>query len=137
MKIFLIFILSLVYSPFHAQHSFSSHQTHAFDLTQNKIISSQNQTQTFNISFSDSLLIHNKFNDDYHIVDSQIYKITNISKQDKMTLFSARSGISGNTYGYVISFKETETLLMQLFPEENSMLIFDGEHSRLKPFNQP
>lgn len=137
MKIFLIFILSLVFSTFHAQHSFSSHQTHAFDLAQNKIISSQNQTQTFNISFSDSLLIHNKFNDEHHIVDSQIYKITNISEQEEMILFSALSGVSGNTYNYVISFEETETLLMQLFPEENSMLIFDGEHSRLKPFNQP
>lgn len=137
MKIFLIFILSLVYSTFHAQHSFSSHQTHAFDLTQNKIISSQNQTQTFNISFSDSLLIHNKFNDEYHIVDSQIYKITNISEQEEMILFSALSGVSGNTYNYVISYKENETMLMQLFQEENSMLIFDGEHSRLKPFNQP
>ncbi|NDB35549.1 MAG: hypothetical protein EB023_09470 [Flavobacteriia bacterium] len=137
MKIFLIFILSLVFSTFHAQHSFSSHQTHAFDLTQNKIISSQNQTQTFNISFSDSLLIHNKFNDEHHIVDSQIYKITNISEQEEMILFSALSGVSGNTYNYVISYKENETMLMQLFQEENSMLIFDGEHSRLKPFNQP
>ena len=54
-----------------------------------------------------------------------------------MILFSALSGVSGNTYNYVISYKENETMLMQLFQEENSMLIFDGDHSRLKPFNQP
>jgi hypothetical protein len=137
MKIIFNLTFFLALGVVHAQHSFSSYQFHIYNLESEEVVGSEEKNQTFNVSFTDSLLIHNIFNEEHHISDSQIYRITRIEEKENMTMFSALSGVSGNTYYYVMNIKGDETTLVQLFQEDNSMYVFDAEHSRMKTFNQP
>jgi len=137
MKVILNITFVIALGTVYAQHSFSSNQFVIYNMESKEVVGSEEKTQTFNISFTDSMMIHNIFNEEHHISDSQIYRITNIEEKEDLILFSTLSGISGNTYFYAINFKEDAKTLVQLFQDDHSMFLFEGNHSPMKTFNQP
>lgn len=113
-----------------------SKTTHEYDLTSEEVTGSFTKTQSFNISFPDSLLIHNVFNDDFEINDSQIYKITGVEEKDGIIGFTALSGVSGRSYQYLLKTVEESLVLVQLFNEDQTMYVFEGSDSKMKTFIQ-
>ncbi|MFM7388907.1 MAG: hypothetical protein ACKO5L_12200, partial [Bacteroidota bacterium] len=114
-----------------------SNVTHVFDIQEDKITESVPQLQLFNMSFSDSLLVHNVFNAENELQDSQVYRITAFEENDHLITFTALSGISGLSYVYMLKTDEDFMSLMQYFQDEQTLRIFEGPNSPLKPFNQP
>lgn len=119
------------------QTSILSNVTHVFDIQEDKITESVPQLQLFNISFSDSLLVHNVFNSEHELQDSQIYRITALEENDNLKTFTAISGVSGRSYVYMIKTDEDFMSLMQFFQDEQTLRIFEGPNAPLKPFIQP
>jgi hypothetical protein len=111
--------------------------THEFDIPTEEITNSFDKIQTFNISLIDSLFVHNVFDENNEITDSQIYHITEIVRTNDFVSFTALSGISGRSYAYIVTQEDERINLMQLFEEDQSMYVFDGNSSQLKTFNQP
>jgi hypothetical protein len=120
-----------------SQITIHSTTTHQFDIPTEEITNSFDKIQTFNISLIDSLFIHNVFDENNEITDSQIYHITKIVRTNDLVNFTALSGISGLTYEYIVTQEDDRINLMQLFEEDQAMYIFDGNSSKLKTFNQP
>ena len=120
-----------------SQITIHSTTTHQFDIPTEEITNSFDKIQTFNISLIDSLFIHNVFDENNEITDSQIYHITKIVRTNDLVNFTALSGISGLSYEYIVTQEDDRINLMQLFEEDQAMYIFDGNSSNLKTFNQP
>ena len=131
-----LFVLSTFFSLM-GQTSILSNVTHVFDIKEDKITESVTKYQLFNISFSDSLLVHNVFNDDRELLESQIYRITALGKNDNLITFTALSDVSGLSYVYMLKTDVDFMGLMQFFQDEQTLQIFEGPNAPLKPFNQP
>lgn len=137
MKSLLTLFALLTFFSLIGQTSILSNVTHVFDIQEDKITESVPQLQLFNISFSDSLLVHNVFNAENELQDSQIYRITALEENDHLITFTTLSGISGLSYVYMLKTDEDFMSLMQYFQDEQTLRIFEGPNSPLKPFNQP
>jgi hypothetical protein len=119
-----------------AQITIFSKTTQEYDLTSEEVTGSFARIQSFNISFPDSLLIHNIFNDDFEINDSQIYRITGVEEKDGVIGFTTLSGLSGRSYQYLLKTVEESLVLIQLFNEDQTMYLFEGSDSKMKTFIQ-
>jgi hypothetical protein len=106
------------------------------DATSKEIVSSDVKYQSYNVSFPDSLFVHNIFDESGKIIDSQIYHITEATSEGEFIMFSVLSGVSGNTYYYVLKSEEDNYQLYQHFNEDNSFYLFDTEATKLKTFKQ-
>lgn len=137
MKFLLTLFVHLTFFILMGQTSILSNVTHVFDIQEDKITESVPQLQLFNISFSDSLLVHNVFNSEHELQDSQIYRITALEENDNLKTFTAISGVSGRSYVYMIKTDEDFMSLMQFFQDEQTLRIFEGPNAPLKPFIQP
>ena len=120
-----LFVLSTFFSLM-GQTSILSNVTHVFDIKEDKITESVTKHQLFNISFSDRELL-----------ESQIYRITALGKNDNLITFTALSGVSGLSYVYMLKTDVDFMGLMQFFQDEQTLQIFEGPNAPLKPFNQP
>ncbi len=133
----IIFSISIILSFMsNAQYSFYSSSFSLIDAESKEVISSEIKYQSHNVSFPDSLLIHNIFDESGKIIDSQIYHITEANSEGELIMFSALSGVSGNTYYYVLKSEEDNYVLLQYFQEDNSFYLFDAEATDLKTFKQ-
>jgi hypothetical protein len=119
-----------------AQITIFSKTIQEYDLTSEEVTGSFARIQSFNISFPDSLLIHNIFNDDFEINDSQIYRITGVEEKDGVIGFTTLSGLSGRSYQYLLKTVEESLVLIQLFNEDQTMYLFEGSDSKMKTFIQ-
>lgn len=95
-----------------------------FALTKGTESNKLKQTNTFNISFADSIFIHTpaayKDKEGKHEMISQVYKITNIvAVVDKngvdLYLITVQSGNSGKFYDYYIEYNGVSAYLTQIF----------------------
>ncbi|MEZ4938495.1 MAG: hypothetical protein R2799_12975 [Crocinitomicaceae bacterium] len=100
-----------------------------FALENGEAIQKVKQTNTFNISFKDSILIHTpgayKSKEGKKSMISQVYKIINIlNVQDNngidLFLITVKSGISGKTYEYYIEHNGKEVRLTQIYEMKGS-----------------
>ena len=133
----IIFSISIILSFMsNAQYSFYSSSFSLIDAESKEVISSEIKYQSHNVSFKDYLLINNIFDESGKIIDSQIYHITEANSEGELIMFSALSGVSGNTYYYVLKSEEDNYVLLQYFQEDNSFYLFDAEATDLKTFKQ-
>ena len=137
MKTISCLLALIIVQNFYTQITIRSTTTHEFDIKSEEITNTFDKIQTFNISLEDSLFVHNVFNENNEITDSQIYRIISIERKNDIVNFTALSGVSGLKYEYIVSREEESINLLQLFIEEQMMYVFDGESSILKTFNQP
>lgn len=136
MKTIILSISIILSFMSNAQYSFYSSSFSLIDAESKEVISSEIKYQSHNVSFPDSLLIHNIFDESGKIIDSQIYHITEANSEGELIMFSALSGVSGNTYYYVLKSEEDNYVLLQYFQEDNSFYLFDAEATDLKTFKQ-
>ena len=133
----IIFSIGILWSiASNAQYSFYSSSFSLIDATSKEIVSSEVKYQSYNVSFPDSLFVHNIFDESGKIIDSQIYHITEATSEGEFIMFSVLSGVSGNTYYYVLKSEEDNYQLYQHFNEDNSFYLFDTEATKLKTFRQ-
>jgi hypothetical protein len=133
----IIFSIGILWSiASNAQYSFYSSSFSLIDAESKEVISSEVKYQSHNVSFPDSLLIHNIFDESGKIIDSQIYQITEANSEGELIMFSALSGVSGNTYYYVLKSEEDNYVLLQYFQDDNSFYLYDAETTDLKTFKQ-
>jgi len=137
MKTLLTLFALLTLFSLMGQTSILSNVTHVFDIQEDKITESVPQLQLFNISFSDSLMVHSVFNPEREIQDSQVYRISSFKENDNLITFTALSGVSRRSYVYMLKTDEDFMSLMQYFQDEQTLRIFEGPNAPLKTFNQP
>lgn len=137
MKTLLTLFALLTLFSLMGQTSILSNVTHVFDIQEDKITESVPQLQLFNISFSDSLMVHSVFNPEREIQDSQVYRISSFRENDNLITFTALSGVSRRSYVYMLKTDEDFMSLMQYFQDEQTLRIFEGPNAPLKTFNQP
>lgn len=130
---YIVLFVNIVYS----QHSFSVKNINEIDLETKEVGSSIEVNQFFNFSLTDGFMIHNLIDEEGNIEDSQFYKIIKKEKKNNVLIFiTCESGVSGNTYNYLINEdEEMGTSLFQLI-DENTMYQMEGKASKCKTFKQ-
>ncbi len=108
--------------------------------TENGELQTEKCDQSYNISFTDKILVHNVYKDGY-IDASQIYAITNLEKytEDGNTIFklTATSGVSGNEYYYKVSItKDGKLKSLVLTQMDKTSAMFTGDVSELRTYKQ-
>lgn len=100
-----------------------------FALTDGEKLSKMKQTNTFNISFKDSIFIHTpgayKSKGEKKEMISQVYKITNVlAVKDKvgidLILITVKSGLSGKLYDYYVEYNGKEIYITQIYEMKGS-----------------
>lgn len=96
--------------------------------------------ELYNVSFKDSILVHNIFTEGSLTV-SQVYQINHIAKagDDEVAIFSfeALSGRSGMTYKYSIKVDAEGKLISLICNEpDGSKVTYKGDVIELKTFKQ-
>lgn len=136
MRIILFSFLIYAFNLGYGQRTITSKIVHNFDIAEDKITNSFDKNQTFNISFNDSLLIHNVYDEEFNSTDSQIYRIIDIKEKDGLITFTALSGISGKKYVYMLQDSDDDMTFMQYFMEDQTIYVFEGPSIPLKTFSQ-
>jgi hypothetical protein len=122
-----------------AQYTFYSTNYDEISKTSKNSLSNTAQRQLYNISFSDKLFIHNIFNTGEETIHvSQIYQITDVEDLGEgITMFTTLSGITGNTYQYILRVNEYgESSLTQVLKDEDYNIRYNGTLTSLKTFKQ-
>lgn len=100
-----------------------------FALTNGEKVSKIKQTNTFNISFKDSIFIHTpgayKSKEGDKDMVSQVYRITNVlAVQDKkgidLYLITVKSSLSGKLYDYYVEFNGSNLYITQIYDMKGS-----------------
>lgn len=138
MKTITFLLFCLLSNRLISQFTITSFSMNTVNLESGELVSGEDRSETFNISFKDNLFIHNIFDSETNsVINSQIYKIVSIKEDSDMTYFTVESGLSGNIYSYIIKIGEVQTQLFQYFDEEGEEVIeYIGNSSVLKTFNQ-
>ncbi len=118
-----------------AQYTFYVSGKNHLNMETQESVGSEPTEEVFNISFPDAVMAHNILGEE-GVSDSQFYKITEVEYKDDLILFSTLSGVSGNSYYYVIQLHDGNYLLYQMFKEDNSAVLFDATMIKLKTVSQ-
>lgn len=136
MKLIPFLLFCLLSRNLSAQYTFTSFSMNTINLESGDIISSEDQTETYNISFKDKLFIHNIFDSETNSSsNSQLYKIISIKEEGDMTYFTTESGLSGNNYTFILKVDGEKIQFFQYF-DEKELIEFKGNSSGFKTFNQ-
>ena len=136
MKTLIFLLLGLQSTQLLAQYTITSFSMNTINLESGDIVSSEDRTETYNISFKDKLFIHNIFDSETNSsINSQLYKIISIKEEEGMTYFTTESGLSGNNYTFILKVDGEKIQFFQYFDEEE-LIEFIGNSSGFKTFNQ-
>jgi hypothetical protein len=136
MKTLIFLLLGLQSTQLVAQYTITSFSMNTINLESGDIVSSEDRTETYNISFKDKLFIHNIFDSETNSSsNSQLYKIISIKEEGDMTYFTTESGLSGNNYTFILKVDAEKIQFFQYFDEEE-LIEFKGNSSGFKTFNQ-
>lgn len=132
-------ILCALHAQVEAQFTFYASGYDRVDKSTNERMASISQRQIFNVSFYDKILTHTVFaEEEDEIQDSQIYQITNMEViTENIFAFTAKSGVSGNSYDYRINLTDKENpVFEQILRDESYKVRYKGTFSELKTFEQ-
>ena len=132
-------ILWIVISQANAQVTFYASGYAALDDSTGAVLATSTKRQIYNVSFKDKLLVHTVFDEkEDKISDSQVYQIENMDVSgDNVFTFSAKSGLSGNSYIYRMNLGDmSKSIFEQLYKEDKYTVRFSGAYSSLKTFVQ-
>jgi hypothetical protein len=136
MKTLIFLLLGLQSTQLLAQYTITSFSMNTINLESGDIVSSEDRTETYNISFKDKLFIHNIFdNETNSSINSQLYKIISIKEEEGMTYFTTESGLSGKNYTFILKVDGENVQFFQYFDEEE-LIEYKGNSSGFKTFNQ-
>lgn len=136
MKFAVFLVCAFSFFDVHAQFTFYVTGKNIINMETKEEVGYEPTNEVFNISFPDAILVHNIL-DENGVSESQFYKITEVEKKEDLILFTALSGLSGNSYYYAVQNHEDAHILYLMFKEENSAVQFESTFVRLKTFNQP
>ena len=137
MKNALVLACILPFFDLQAQFTFSAIGKNLINMETKEEVGFESTNELFNISFPDAILVHNIMDEYGGVTQSQLYKITEVEHKEDLILFTALSGISGNSYHYIIQNHENAHLLYLMNEEEKSAVQFEATFLKLKTFNQP
>jgi hypothetical protein len=138
-RISLLLTLVFITLQSEAQMTFYASGYDVVGKTSKSVLSSVAKRQVFNISLKDKLLIHTVFKEDEdEVEDSQIYQITTFEQViEGLYVFTAKSGVSGNSYDYRINLTDSDNpTFEQVVKDEEYNMLYKGTMTLLKTFEQ-
>lgn len=77
--------------------------------------------EIYNVDFKDKLLVHNVLDEEGTVKDSQLYKMISLKfNSDGSVSFGAKSGVTGNVYGYKITNEGSVSQVTRTQPNGSS-----------------